>query len=124
VLAAGSQVNFFNTPGAEANTFPMYSLTDAERLRSRILALLEEAEREPKLIEEGALNFVIVSGGATGCEVAGALAEMIHSTVTAEYEGLAVNSRAFTLSSADLSCFRLFLPEHTNMRAGFWVTMA
>jgi NADH:ubiquinone reductase (H+-translocating) len=53
---------------------------------------LEEADREPTLIEQGALNFVIVGGGATGCEIAGALAEMIHSTVTGEYEDLAVNS--------------------------------
>jgi NADH:ubiquinone reductase (H+-translocating) len=92
VLAAGSQANFFNTPGAESNAFPLYTLTDAERLRSRILALFEEADRDPKLIEQGALNFVIVGGGATGCEIAGALAEMIYSTVTAEYEDLAVNS--------------------------------
>jgi NADH:ubiquinone reductase (H+-translocating) len=62
VLAAGSQANFFNTPGAESNTFPLYTLTDAERLRSRILSLLEDADREPKLIEQGALNFVIVGG--------------------------------------------------------------
>jgi len=91
-LAAGAQANFFSTPGAEANSFPLYSLSDAERLRSRILALFEDADREPKLIEQGALNFVIVGGGATGVEMAGGLAEMIHSTVTAEYEDLAINS--------------------------------
>jgi NADH:ubiquinone reductase (H+-translocating) len=90
VLAAGAQANFFNTLGAEANSFPLYSLTDAERLRSRILALFEDADREPKLIGQGALNFVIVGGGATGVEMAGGLAEMIHSTVTAEYEDLVV----------------------------------
>jgi NADH:ubiquinone reductase (H+-translocating) len=38
------------------------------------------------------LNFVIVGGGATGTEIAGGLAEMIHSTITAEYGDLAVNS--------------------------------
>jgi NADH dehydrogenase len=92
VLAAGAQANFFNIPGAEANSFPLYSLTDAERLRSRILALFEEADREPKLIEQGALNFVIVGGGPTGVEMAGGLAEMIHSTVTVEYEDLAISS--------------------------------
>jgi len=97
VLAAGSQANFFNTPGAESGTFPLYTLADAERLRSRILALFEEADREPKLIEQGALNFVIVGGGATGCEIAGALAEMIHSTITTEYEDLAVNSACIYL---------------------------
>ena len=37
VLAAGSQPNFFHTPGAEEFAFPLYSLDDAERLRSRVL---------------------------------------------------------------------------------------
>ena len=92
VLAAGAQANFFNTPGAETNSFPLYSLIHAERLRSRILALFEDADRDPKLIEQGALNFVIVGGGATGTEMTGGLADMIHSTVTAEYEDLAVSA--------------------------------
>ena len=47
VLAAGSQPNFFHTPGAE-HTFPLYSLDDAQRLRSRILALFEDADRDPR----------------------------------------------------------------------------
>src|SRR5947209_6885865 len=39
VLAAGSQPNFFKTPGARENAFPLYSLDDATELRSRILGL-------------------------------------------------------------------------------------
>jgi len=92
VLATGAQANFFNTPGADTNSFPLYSLIDAERLRSRILALFEDADCDPKLIEQGALNFVIVGGGATGTEMAGGLADMIHSTMTAEYKDLAVGT--------------------------------
>ena len=46
VLAAGSQPNFFKTPGAE-HAFPLYSLDDAERLRTRIIEAFEEADREP-----------------------------------------------------------------------------
>src|SRR5260370_38677993 len=38
VLAAGSQPNFFGTPGADTYTYPLYSLHDAELLRSRIVA--------------------------------------------------------------------------------------
>jgi len=91
VLAAGSQANYFATPGAGQYSFPLYSLRDAEILRSRILAVLEAADRDPSLVEQGALNFVIVGGGATGCEMAGGLADMIHSTITAEYEDLTVN---------------------------------
>jgi NADH:ubiquinone reductase (H+-translocating) len=92
VLAAGAQANFFNTPGAAANTFPLYSMSDAERLRSRILAAFEDADRDASLIAQGALNFVIVGGGATGTEIAGGLAGMIHSAVTAEYGDLGVSA--------------------------------
>jgi NADH dehydrogenase len=90
VLAGGSQANFFDVPGADRHTFPLYSLVDAERLRSRILELFEDADRDPKLINEGALNFVIVGGGTTGTEMAGGLAEMIHRTMMVEYSDLAV----------------------------------
>jgi NADH:ubiquinone reductase (H+-translocating) len=85
VLAAGSQPNFFGTPGAPEYSFPLYSLDNATNLRSRILGLLEQVDRNPRLIERGALNFVIVGGGPTGVEVAGAIADMINMTVPAEY---------------------------------------
>src|SRR4051812_5367145 len=68
VLAAGSRPNFFRTPGAEEHAFPLYSLNDAERLRSRIIGVFEDADRDPALIRKGALNFVIVGGGPTGVE--------------------------------------------------------
>src|SRR6516162_1367948 len=45
VLAAGSQPNFFGTPGAREHALPLYSLDDAERLRSRILSVFEAADR-------------------------------------------------------------------------------
>lgn len=87
VLAAGSQPNFFNTPGAAEHAFPLYSLDDATRLRSRILGLFEHVDRDPALAQRGALNFVIVGGGPTGVEVAGAIADMIAVTAPAEYRG-------------------------------------
>ncbi len=90
VLAAGSQPNFFSTPGADTNAFPLYSLQQAETLRSRILALFESADSDPALIEKGALNFLVVGGGPTGIEIAGALADMIHDTMKSEYRDLPV----------------------------------
>src|SRR3954470_14138518 len=90
VLAAGSQPNFFGTAGAEANAFPLYSLDDATRLRSRIIGVFEEADRNPAHIDDGALNFVIVGGGPTGVEMAGALADMVNDTMPVEYHDLAV----------------------------------
>jgi len=92
VLAAGSQANFFGTAGAKENAFPLYSVEEAQRLRSRILAVFEDADRDPKLVERGALNFVVVGGGPTGTETAGALADMINHTMTREYPDLAVHA--------------------------------
>lgn len=79
VLAAGSQVNFFATPGAAEHAFPLYNVRDAELLRSRILAMLESADADHSLIDKGALNFVIVGAGPTGTEMAGALADAADS---------------------------------------------
>jgi NADH:ubiquinone reductase (H+-translocating) len=96
VLAAGSQANFFGTAGAQENAFPLYSVVEAQRLRSRVLAVFEDADGNPKLLEQGALNFVVVGGGATGTEIAGALADMINHTMTREYTDLAVqNARIY-----------------------------
>ena len=84
VLAAGSQPNFFGTPGAE-HAFPLYSLDDADRLKTRIVQAFEEADSDARLADEGAIDFVIVGGGPTGVEVAGALSEMINTTMVHEF---------------------------------------
>ena len=77
VLAAGSR-EFFRYARSEGKRFsalrprrcPTAALADPDRIRGRGL--------QPKLLERGALNFVIVGGGATGTEMAGALADMVH----------------------------------------------
>jgi NADH dehydrogenase len=91
VLAAGSVVNFFKTPGADQYSFPLYNLIDAERLRSRMIRAFEDADREPRRINEGVLNFVIVGAGPTGTEVAGAIADMINRALPKEFHDLALN---------------------------------
>jgi NADH dehydrogenase len=90
VLAAGSQPNFFHTRGAEEYSFPLYSLDDAKRVRSRVLQLFQDASEKPELVEEGALNFVVVGAGATGVESAGALAELARNVMPHVYEQLAI----------------------------------
>ncbi|WP_155384705.1 NAD(P)/FAD-dependent oxidoreductase [Catellatospora paridis] len=85
VLAAGAQPNFFHTPGARENAFPLYSVEDARQVRGRILTVFEDVARNPQLVDEGALNFVIVGGGPTGVETAGALAELIHDVLPSVY---------------------------------------
>jgi len=85
VLAAGARARFFHTPGAEEHSFPLYTVDDATRLRGRIIQLFEDAHGNPALLDRGALNFVVVGAGATGTEVAGALADLVKRTMSVEY---------------------------------------
>lgn len=112
VLAAGSQANFFGTPGAEQNSYPLYSLHDAELLHSRILAVLEAAARDPSLIEKGALNCVLVGGGPTGTEMAGTMAGMIrHAFREQRYPDLPADRANIHLVDTGHSVLKAFSPR-------------
>src|SRR5262245_8779392 len=76
VLALGAEVNFFGTDGAAEHAFPMYTLSDAVRLKEHVLGRWEAADKDPSLLEDGGLNVVVVGGGPTGVESAGAIAEL------------------------------------------------
>ena len=90
VLAAGAQPNFFHTKGANEFAFPLYSLTDARRVRERVLQLYSDANAKPELVDEGALTFVVVGGGPTGVEISGALSDLVHDVMPHRYPNLAV----------------------------------
>ena len=116
VLAAGSQANFFGTPGADEHSYPLYSLHDAERLRSRILAMLESVDRDPSLVAKGALNFVIVGAGPTGTEMAGALGDFVQTmrkTKTSKkgYRDFPVDQTQVLLVDAGHTVLSAFSPQ-------------
>ena len=89
VLAAGATVNYFNTPGAAEHALPLYTLMNALKLRNRVLERFEAADRDPTLIEDGGLNFVIVGAGPTGVETAGALSDLFYNLLPRDYHQLA-----------------------------------
>ncbi|MBV8159564.1 MAG: NAD(P)/FAD-dependent oxidoreductase [Acidimicrobiia bacterium] len=78
VLAAGSETRWFGIPGVQEHALPMKTLEDATILRGHVLAQFERAAAEPQAIDKGALTFVLVGGGPTGVELAGALVELFH----------------------------------------------
>lgn len=82
IVASGATARFFGIPGASEYSFPLYTLTDARRLRDHILRRLEDVDAHPEGSgARGALTFVVVGGGPTGVEVAGALAELLDVAV-------------------------------------------
>ncbi len=81
IVASGATAMFFGIPGAREFTFPLYTLTDARKLRDHVLRRLEQADADRTEASEGALTFVVVGGGPTGVEVSGALAELLDMAV-------------------------------------------
>src|SRR5439155_1441603 len=73
VLAPGAVSSSFNVPGVDEHAFPLKSITDAVAIRAHILKQFEAADVDPQVQQVGRLTFVIVGGGPTGVEMAGAL---------------------------------------------------
>jgi NADH dehydrogenase len=88
VVGLGGVVNFFNTPGADKHALPLYTMDDAIRVRRHVLMNFEAVDRNPALIDDGALTFCIVGGGPTGVELAGALADLLRSNLKPDYPNL------------------------------------
>ncbi|QYG95408.1 NAD(P)/FAD-dependent oxidoreductase [Iamia sp. SCSIO 61187] len=87
VVAAGAEVNDFGIPGVAQHGFPLYVLPDAVHLRNHILGRFEAADADPAAVDDGALTFVVVGGGPTGVEVAGALVELIDKVLHRDFRG-------------------------------------
>jgi NADH:ubiquinone reductase (H+-translocating) len=110
VLALGAQVNFFGTDGAE-HAFPMYTLPDAVRLKEHVLACWEAADKDQALVDDGALNIVVVGGGPTGVETAGALAELYRASFSRDYPDIPQERARIILVEAGPEVFAMFKPE-------------
>ncbi len=91
VLAGGATVNYFGTPGATEHAFPLYTLMNAVRLRNQVMRRFEAAAGDPTIINDGALNFVVVGAGPTGVETAGALSDLFYNLLPDDYHQLATD---------------------------------
>jgi NADH dehydrogenase len=80
ILAVGAETNFFDIAGMAEHAWPLYTLADAIALRTHLLGALEQAASTAPPADE-AITTVVVGGGPTGVETAGALASMAHELV-------------------------------------------
>lgn len=88
VIATGATTNFYGNAGLEKLTYTLKSVPEALEMRSAILQQLEAAVQVARKQDEHPLNFVIVGGGPTGVELAGALAEIKKNVLPADYREL------------------------------------
>ncbi|RPJ28144.1 MAG: NAD(P)/FAD-dependent oxidoreductase [Chloroflexi bacterium] len=103
VLAIGGQTNFLGLNTVEENSFQLKSIESATSTRNHLLKMFELASREVDPDKRKALlTFVVVGGGPTGVETAGALAELIAHVMTKDYPEM------------DLSESRVLLLEATG----------
>jgi len=89
VIATGTKTNFFGNASIEANSMPMKKVPQALNIRSLMLQNFEKAAiANSKEDRRAYLNFVIVGGGPTGVELAGAIAELKNHILPRDYRDL------------------------------------
>ena len=111
VLGVGAEVNFFGTEGATEHAFPMYTLPHAVNLKDHLLERWDAVDHDPALIEDGALNVVVVGGGPTGVETAGAVAELYRSVFAKDYPSIGQDEARVILVEAGPELFSMFKPK-------------
>jgi NADH dehydrogenase len=86
VLALGSRTSYFGHPEWEQFAPGLKSLDDALRIRSQLLLAFEKAESEPEpRLHEQLMTIIVVGGGPTGVELAGACAELTRHVLKADF---------------------------------------
>ena len=98
IIATGSKTNFFGNTNIQKYTMEMKSIPQSLNIRSLILENFEEALLTSNIEERNALmNFIIVGGGPTGVELAGALAEMKKGILPKDYPDLDIRKMQINL---------------------------
>lgn len=89
VLAGGSETNFFGLESVERHAYDLKQLRDAVVLRNHILGLFEQAVLEQDAaLRQALLTFVVVGGGPTGVEFAGAMVELTRLLLRSDFQEL------------------------------------
>jgi len=115
ILALGSTTNFFGVDGASDHSWPLKTPGDAVRLRSHILECFERAQlRSESSARAPLITFVIVGGGPTGVEFAGALSELIRGPLARDFPSLDLSESKVILVEVRNSLLGSF-PQHLGM---------
>jgi NADH dehydrogenase len=117
ILAAGAGHSYFGHEDWEAFAPSLKTLEDALEIRRRVLLAYEAAEREADGAEQRALlTFVVVGGGPTGVELAGALAEISRQTIARDFRVIDPTRARILLVEGGARVLAAF-PESLSARA-------
>jgi NADH:ubiquinone reductase (H+-translocating) len=112
VLATGARHAYFGHDEWEPYAPALKTLEDATSIRRRVLLSFEHAERESDAALRSAwLTFVIVGGGATGVELAGAIADLAHVTLPDEFRHIDTRKARVLLIEAGPRILPTFTPD-------------
>jgi len=117
IVAAGSSSSYFGHDGWKEIAPSLKTLDDALEVRGRMLLAYEIAEREENSeLRKMLLTFVIVGGGPTGVELAGAIAEIARQTLSDEFRSIRTDQARVVLVEAGPSVLATF-PQHLQHAA-------
>ena len=102
VIALGAETNFFGMETIQEYGFQLKDIPNAIQTRNHLLKMFEQASREGDAEKRRAmLTFVVVGGGPTGVETAGALAELISQVMVKDYPDLDLREARVLLLEAN-----------------------
>lgn len=124
IIATGSTTNFFGNDNIQKNTMEMKSVPQSLNIRSLILENFEEALLTDNLEQRNALmNFVIVGGGPTGVELAGALAEMKKGILPKDYPDLDIRQMQINLIQSSDCILKGMSPQASEKAEDFLIKL-
>ncbi|TLY35665.1 MAG: NAD(P)/FAD-dependent oxidoreductase [Nitrospirae bacterium] len=117
ILATGAGHSYFGHPEWEAYAPGLKTIEDALEIRRRILLAFEMAERETDEERRRALlTYVIIGGGPTGVELAGAIAEIAYTVMVQDFRSIRPQDARIILVEAGPRILP-FMPESLSLKA-------
>lgn len=115
IVAAGARHSYFGHDEWETSAPGLKTLEDAVEIRRRVLLAFELAEREAYLTgEQKQLNFVVVGGGPTGVEMAGAIADIARQALAKDFKRIDTRQARVVLFEGSNRVLGTFTPDLTD----------